>query len=162
LFGHSADTMANIYSVPANFGGIESQPLNAVLAVLVIGIALYGLRRAPAWRAIAIAATASLLISPHAFGYDATMLLLPMWLVLENSAQKVSRYAVLMLAAPVTFFFTLADPPLRAIPALALLAFLITMVLDRSVPKTALASGPEPIPDVSREIPRLAEAHPLV
>ena len=162
LFGHSADTMANIYSVPANFGGIESQPLNAVLAVLVIGIALYGLRRAPAWRAIAIAATASLLISPHAFGYDATMLLLPMWLVLENSTQKVSRYAVLMLAAPITFFFTLADPPLRAIPALALLAFLVTMVLDRSVPKLALASGPEPIPDVSREIPRLAEAHPLV
>lgn len=163
LFGHSADTMANIYSVPANFG-IEWKPLNAALATLVIAIALYGLGRAPAWRAIAIAATASLLISPHAFSYDATMLLLPMWLVIENSTRKVSRYAALILAAPVTFFFTLADPPLRCIPALALLAFLIAMATDRSVsqPTRALASGAEPFPHVGREIPRLTEAHPLV
>jgi hypothetical protein len=156
LSGHSADTMANIYSVPANFG-IQWMPLNAALAMLVIGIALHGLRRAPDWRAIAITATASLLISPHAFGYDASMLLLPVWLVVENATRKISRYTALILAAPVTFFFTLADPPLRCIPALALLAFLIAMVTER-----ALTAGAEPLPHVGREIPRLVEAHPLV
>jgi hypothetical protein len=157
LSGHSADTMANIYSVPANFG-IQWMPLNAALAILVIGIALHGLLRAPDWRAIAITATASLLISPHAFGYDASMLLLPVWLVVENATRKISRYTALILAAPVTFFFTLADPPLRCIPALALLAFLIAMVTDR-----ALTAGAEPpLPHVGREIPRFAEAHPLV
>jgi hypothetical protein len=156
LSGHSAGTMANIYSVPANFG-IEWKPLDAALAVLVAGIALYGLGRAPVWRAIAIAGVASLLISPHAFGYDASMLLLPVWLVMENATRKFSRYAALILAAPVTFFFTLADPPLQCIPALALLAFLIAMATDR-----VLTSGPEPIPHVGRKIPRLAEAHPLV
>jgi Glycosyltransferase family 87 len=163
LFGHSGDTMANIYSLPANFG-IQWKPLDAMLAMLVVGIAVYGLRRAPDWRAIAITATASLLISPHAFGYDATMLLLPVWLVIENATRKISRYAALLLAAPVTFFFTLADPPLRCIPALALLAFLIAMVTDRGVPQPAgaLTSGAEPFPHVGREIPRLAEAHPLV
>lgn len=163
LFGHSADTMANIYSLPANFG-MQSMPLNAALAILIVGVALYGLRRAPAWRAIGIAATASLLISPHAFSYDASMLLLPMWLVIENSTRKLSRYAALILAAPVTFFFTLADPPLRCIPALALLAFLIAMATDRSVaaPTSALTTCAKPFPHVCREIPGFAEAHPLV
>jgi Glycosyltransferase family 87 len=162
LAGHSADTMANIYSLPANFG-IQWKPLDAALAALVVGIALYGLRRASVWRAIAITGSASLLISPHAFGYDATMLLLPVWLVIENTPRKISRYAALLLAAPVTFFFTLANPPLECIPALALVLFLIAMATDRSDSKSAaLTSGAEAIPDISREIPRLAEAHPLV
>jgi len=162
LAGHSADTMANIYSLPANFG-ISPKPLDAALAALVIGIALYGLRRASDWRAIAIAGTASLLISPHAFGYDASMLLLPVWLVIEKTPRRISRYAALALAAPITFLFTLAEPPFECIPALALLAFLIAMVTDRSDSKSAaLASRAEPLPDVSREIPALVEAHPLV
>jgi hypothetical protein len=156
LFDPSPDTMINIYSVTANFG-IQSKPLNAGLAALVIAIAFFGIRRAPLWRAIAIVATASLLISPHVFGYDASMLLLPLWLVIENATRKLSRYVTLILAAPFTFCFTLANPPLRCIPALALLAFLIAMATDR-----ALASGEERVPDVSGEIPCLAESHPLV
>lgn len=163
LLGHSAGTMANIYSVPANFG-IEWKPLDAALAALVAGIALYGLRRASDWRAIAIAGTASLLVSPHAFGYDATMLLLPVWLVVENATRKISRYAALILAAPVTFFFTLADPPWECIPALVLLGFLIAIATDRTDRGTAgaLTSRAEALPDVSREVPSFVEAHPLV
>jgi hypothetical protein len=155
LFDPSPDTMVNIYSVLANFG-LASTPLSAALAVLVIGIAIYGLRYAPLWRSLAIVATASLLISPHAFGYDATVLLLPLWLVMENTTRKLSRYATLMLATPFTFCFTLASPPLRCIPALALLAFLIVIATD------SLASAEERVPDMSREIPSLAESHPLV
>jgi len=156
LFDPSPDTMINIYSVTANFG-IQSKPLNAMLAVLVVAIALFGIRHAPLWRALAIVATASLLISPHVFGYDASMLLLPVWLVIENATRKLSRYVTLILAAPFTFCFTLANPPLRCIPALALLAFLIAMATDRG-----LASGEERVPDMSGEIPCLAESHPLV
>ena len=161
LLGHSPDTMANIYSLPANFG-IEWKPLDAALAALVTGIAVYGLRRAATWRAIAIAATASLLISPHTFGYDATLLLLPLWLVIEYATRKLSRYAALALALPVTFFFTLAPQPLRSVPALVLLGFLVAMATDGSEPACDSGSGAEPLPDVRREVPRLAEAHPLV
>lgn len=161
LLGHSPDTMANIYSIPANFG-IERQPLDLALAVLIAGIALYGLRRAADWRAIAITATASLLISPHAFGYDATLLLLPIWLVIEHSTRKFSRYTALALAAPVTFFFTLAPQPLRCIPTLALLTFLIAMATEAGKVGAASRSGAETVPDVSREIAGLAEAQPLV
>jgi hypothetical protein len=157
LFDPSPDTMINIYSVTANFG-VQSRALNAALAVLVVAIALWGLRRAPDWRALAIVSTASLLISPHVFGYDASMLLLPVWLVIENATRKLSRYVTLILAAPFTFCFTLANPPLRCIPALALLAFLVAMATDREVS----TSGELRVPDVSREIASLAESHPLI
>jgi len=162
LFGHSPDTMVNIYSVPANFG-LEWKPLNIALAALVVVTAAFGLRRAPDWRAIAIAAAGSLLISPHAFGYDASMLLLPIWLVIENETRRIPRYAALILVAPVTFFFTLANPPLRCIPALALLAFLVGMATDRGdgAPIQALPAVHR-IPDERREIARLMESHPLV
>jgi Glycosyltransferase family 87 len=156
FMGHSPDTMLNIYSVPANFG-VEWKPLDAALAALVVGVALYGVRKAPLWRALAIVSAASLLISPHVFAYDATMLLLPIWLVIEHATRKVSRYAALLFAAPVAFFFTLAPLPLRCIPALALLAFLIAMVTDPT-----LNVRPDSVPDVRREIPRFAEPHPLV
>jgi Glycosyltransferase family 87 len=161
LLGHSPDTMANIYSLPANFG-MEWKPLDAALAAVVVGIAVYGLRRAADWRAIAIAGTASVLISPHAFGYDATLLLLPIWLVIEHATRKLSRYVALIVAAPVTFFFALAPQPLRCIPALVLLAFLITMATDRSEAACASSSGAEALPDVRREVPGLVEAQPLV
>lgn len=163
LFDPSPDMMVNIYSVPANFG-IQWKPLSALLAALVVGIALWGLRRAPDWRAIAIVATASLLISPHVFGYDATLLLLPVWLVIENATRKLSRYVTLILAAPFTYCFTLASPPLRCIPALALLAFLIAMVTDRTDQQGGggLSTREERVPDVRSEIPRFAESHPLI
>ncbi|HTC86819.1 MAG TPA: glycosyltransferase family 87 protein [Bryobacteraceae bacterium] len=153
----SPDTMANIYSVLANFG-MQSKALNGVLAAGVIGLAIIGLRRAPLWRSIAIAATASLLISPHVFGYDAAMILLPIWLVIDNATRKISRYAALVLAAPFTFCFTLANPPLRCVPALALLGFLIAMVTDRTDREALLGQASADDRRPSREIPSLAES----
>lgn len=160
LLGRSPDTMVNLYSLPANFG-IESKLLNALLAVSIVAMAIYGLRRANVWRGLAIASTASLLISPHAFGYDATLLLLPLWLTIEFSKRKLSRYTALLVATPVVFFFTLAPQPLRCVPALALLAFLVVTASDRTE-AAELGARAETLPDVGREVPRLAEAHPFV
>jgi hypothetical protein len=159
FMGHSPDTMLNIYGLPANFG-IEWKPLDGALAIVIIGVAFYGLRRAPLWRALAIVSAASLLISPHVFGYDATMLLLPVWLVIEHATRKVSRYVTLFFAAPVAFFFTLAPLPLRSIPALALLAFLIALAIDPTTETSTISPGR--VPNVRGEIPSLVEAHPLV
>lgn len=127
--GHSRHTMLNIYSVFVNFG-IESQTLNTLLAASIVGLAISGLRRAPAWRAIGIASTGSLLISPHVFGYDAALLLLPIWLVMANSASNASRYSALILCAPITFFFTLMRFPFPCIPALAVLVFFIALIAE--------------------------------
>ena len=136
--GRSPQSMLNIYSVPANFG-IESKELNAVLAAAIVGLAAFGLRRGPMWRALGIASAGSLLISPHVFGYDAALLLLPIWLVTSSAASKPSRYSALVLCVPFTFLFTLAPAPLRCIPAVAVLAFFITLVADRSEPEVVQA-----------------------
>ena len=131
LFGHSPDSMIDAYSVLVN-SGVDSAIVRTALAVVVVGAAAGGLFRAPTWRALAIALTGSLLITPHAFAYDAAMLLLPVWLVLENSKRRLSRWGALALANPLTFYFTAAHPPLRCIPAVALLVFLGIMVTDRT------------------------------
>lgn len=131
LLGRAPDAMINIYSVPVN-GGIDSRAVDAVLAGIVIILALFGMRGAPAWRALAIAATGSLLITPHVFAYDAAMLLLAVWLAIENSTSKFSRWAALAVANPVTFFFTAAHPPWRCVPAIVLVVFLVALVADSS------------------------------
>ncbi|MGA2373841.1 MAG: glycosyltransferase family 87 protein [Candidatus Korobacteraceae bacterium] len=136
--GRSPQTMLNIYSLPVNFG-IESRPLNALLAVSIVGLAVFGVRRAPVWRAICIASTGSLLISPHVFGYDAALLLLPIWLVMANFTSNLSRYSALVLCAPVTFLSTLAIRPFPCIPALALFVFFVALVADTAEQKVLQA-----------------------
>ena len=67
---------------------------------------------------------------PHVFGYDAAMLLLPLWLVSFHSTSKLSRIAVVALAAPIIFFFSFLDPPWSAVPALGLLLFLAALARE--------------------------------
>src|SRR5271157_5414313 len=63
--------------------GISSRPLLIVLTALVVGLVLWCSRRtAPLWMTFTLATAGSLLISPHVYGYDATMLLLPAWCVI--------------------------------------------------------------------------------
>ena len=131
LFDHSPETMINVNSVLENFG-IHSTIAGALAAAAVIGVSLFGILRAPAWRGFSIALTASLLICPHVFGYDAAMLLLPVWLVIENSRSKFSRWSALSLANPVTFYLTALRSPWSAIPAVALLVFLGALIADPS------------------------------
>jgi len=133
LFGHSPDSMINVYSVLINLG-IDSRAASVVFAVVVVVVSILGMRGAPQWRAMAIALTSSLLITPHAFAYDAAMLLLPVWLVMENSKRRFPRWSALALANPLIFYFTAAHPPFRFVPALALLVFLAAMIADRSEP----------------------------
>ena len=136
--GPSPQTMLNIYSVPANFG-IQSRTVNAFLAAGIIGLAAFGLRRASANRAIGIAAAGSLLISPHVFGYDAALLLLPIWLVTASSASKAARYSALALCVPYTFLLTLAHRPFACIPAVALFVFFIALIAERPEQKESQA-----------------------
>lgn len=129
-YSHSPDRMLNIYSVPVNFG-IGSGALNAVLAAIVVGLAVFRLWSASAWQAVCVVSAGSLLISPHVFEYDGGMLLLSIWLVMGNSVSKRSRYSALVLAAPVTFFFTMASRPFHCVPALTLFIFFLAVVAEQ-------------------------------
>jgi hypothetical protein len=126
---YSPNKMLNIYSVPINLG-LESRALNALLAVMIVVVSVFGLSRAHSWRALGIASAGSLLISPHVFGYDAALLLPSIWLVLKNSANRASRYSGLVLSMPITFLLSLAPRPFTCIPVLAVLSFLISLVVD--------------------------------
>ena len=73
--------MINIYAISKNLD-IDSPVLSGVLVVLTLGVAGIAVWKAPYWRSLAAAVAGSLLIAPHVFRYDASFLLLPLWLVM--------------------------------------------------------------------------------
>ena len=153
----SPELMINVHSLPLNFG-LDSLLLRGFLVVIVIGLVSAACWRAPLWRWIAAASAGSLLVAPHVYGYDAGLFLLSLWLTIFVCVQTPARLAATLLVTPIPFLMTLASRPWAAATPLALLLFLVTL----NHKARALSSGPEPLPDVSREVPRLAEAHPLV
>jgi hypothetical protein len=58
-----------------------------------------------------LTAFASLLIVPHVYAYDATLLLLPIWLTIFRSVRPISRIAATLFSTPIPFGFALADKP---------------------------------------------------
>ena len=91
--------------------GLNSSWWAAPLILLVALLVLLACRRAPLWRWFSAAATGSLLISPHVYKYDATLLLLPILLVIFNSTSKFSRIAAATAVIPIPYFLTVAGPP---------------------------------------------------
>lgn len=113
------------------------------LLLMVVGLVLVACRRAPLWRWFSAAATGSLLISPHVYKYDATLLLLPILLVIFHSKSKFSRIAAATAVIPIPYFLTVAGPPIAAIPALTLLTFLTALSYESySLPAAAPAQLP--------------------
>jgi hypothetical protein len=108
--------------------------------------------RAPLWQWIAAASAGSLLVPPHVYGYDAGLLLLSIWLAIFMSAAKWTRIAALLICTPIPFLMNLAGTPWAAATPVALLLFLVS--LQRK--------SESRVPHVSREVPCLAESHPLV
>jgi len=153
----SPELMINVHSLALNFG-TDSLLIRGLLVSVVIALVSAACWRAPLWRWIAAASAGSLLVAPHVYGYDAGLLLLSLWLTIFVCVQTSARLAATLLITPIPFLMTLASRPWAATTPLALLLFLVT--LNRKA--GALNSGPEPLPDVSREVPGLAEAHPLV
>lgn len=129
----SPEKMVDIYALPANLG-IQSPWLSAALAALVVLLAVIALWRAPLWRWFSTAWTGSLLAAPHVYGYDATVLLLPVWLVIFCSTRPATRLAATAAAVPLFFFMSLAQSPWSAAPALVLLTLLVTLAVESAVP----------------------------
>jgi hypothetical protein len=153
----SPDLMLNVHSLALNVGA-GSLWIRALLVLIVIALVSAACWRAPLWRWIAAASAGSLLVAPHVYGYDAGLLLLSLWLTIFVCVQTSTRLAATLLITPIPFLMTLASRPWAATTPLVLLLFLVA--LNRKT--GALSSGSEPLPDVGREVPSLAEAHPLV
>jgi hypothetical protein len=70
-----------------------------------------------------------LLISPHVYGYDATMLLLPAWCVIFLSGFRIAKLAAATICTPITTFAQISGPPLAGVTALILLVFVVGVCL---------------------------------
>ena len=76
----SPELMINLNGLMANVG-LESVFVLALLVVMVIVVVIIGVRGAPLWRWLSISVAGSLLITHHVYGYDAGIVLLPVWLL---------------------------------------------------------------------------------
>jgi hypothetical protein len=125
----SPERMLNLYSIAANFD--LTQISSVVLAVLTITAVAYCWMSSKQWIAFSATAVGSLLLAPHVYGYDATLLLLPLWLCYFRSEHMCSRLFVLAVICPLPFLVgTVMGPPWSALPAGALLVFLAGLVLE--------------------------------
>ena len=121
--------MINIYAIGENLT-IGSPVLSGVLVVLTLGVTGIAVWKAPYWRSLAAAVAGSLLIAPHVFRYDASLLLLPLWLVMFVSKSSFSRFAALALVVPIPYFMAIFGKPFGAVPPLAILVFLIALARE--------------------------------
>jgi Glycosyltransferase family 87 len=115
--------MMNIQAIAANLG-IPPVPFFVLGGAVVVALSMVTLHHAPLWRWVSGAVIAGMMLSPHTYGYDATALLLVVWLVLFESRNPRSRTIAAVFATPLVPLTTLAGPPWAAATALVLLLLL--------------------------------------
>jgi hypothetical protein len=132
----SPELTISLQSLRYNFG-LEHPAFALVLAVLAVLLTILALREAPRWRFFSATMVGSALAVPHVYGYDASMLLLAVWLILFHSTSLVSRLGALALAAPIVFFCAFLGPPWSAAPSLTLLFLLSSLAWEANRPLEA-------------------------
>ena len=145
----SKELMINFQGLTENLGISSTTGAAAVMALIFI-LFVAAVRSAPLWRLFAATATASLLIAPHVYAYDATLLLLPLWLTIFESRWPPSRITATLLCTPIPFGFALAGKPWAIVSSASLLVFLLWLALEgfRSVQdapssrRSAIVSSP--------------------
>ncbi len=140
--------MINVYAIAANLG------LAATGWRLALGLGAAALAVRAAWNTsfracLSAAVVASLVLTPHVYMYDSTLLFLPIVLSLEFGPAALHRVA-LLLFTPLPYLASLGDPPWSIIPPVIILLFM-----------AALAWKPErPLPGKTGNVPADAAALP--
>src|ERR1051326_5983045 len=106
----SAELTISVHGLALNLAG-GNLIVRAGLMVAVVVLVVYGARNAPLWRTYAMAASGSLLVPPHVYGYDAGLLLLPLWLAIFQSEQRLTRITATVLITPIPFVMSSAGAP---------------------------------------------------
>ncbi len=127
---HRRELMISYEGFAANLG-IASPAFNFLLIASIIVLFVWTVRDAPLWRMFAVTAVASELIVPHVYGYDATLLLLPIWLTIFNSKQPASKIAATLMATPLPFLFALADKPWAVVSSASMLLFFGVLAYEK-------------------------------
>jgi hypothetical protein len=134
LLSPSPQLMIGYRGLAANLG-IDSEAVILGLVAAVIVIFLWAVRQAPLWRTFALTAVASLCVAPHVYGYDATLLLLPLLLTIYLM-RPVSRVAAVLMSTPLPFGFALADKPWAVVSSASLLLLFAILAAETFRPAT--------------------------
>ncbi len=126
----SPELMISVQGMLANLG-IEARWTSALTIAAAVVVFLWSVRAAPLWRLFAITAVASLWIVPHVYGYDASLLLLPIVLTIFRSANPASRIGATLLATPIPFGFALAGRPWAIVSSASMAIFLLLLASER-------------------------------
>ena len=122
----SPELTISFQGLAANLG-IATLAGRAGLVAAAVGLLLAAVLNAPMWRVYAASTVASLLAVPHVYGYDAALLLLPLWLAAFHAALRPTKLVTLWLFTSLPFASLLAGKPWAAAASLSLLAFAATL-----------------------------------
>jgi Glycosyltransferase family 87 len=141
----SKELMICFQGLTENLGIQSPVVIGAIIGVIFL-IFVFAVYKAPLWKMFAVTAVASILVAPHVYGYDATLLLLPFLLTIFNSQMAGSKIAATLLCTPVPFGFALAGKPYAIVASASLVIFLVLLAIDRadspSSPRSAPGSSP--------------------
>ena len=119
--------MINIQAIAINFK-LDFLPIRILLTMLVVAGVVLIPRSVPLERWFWAAVAGGLLVSPHTFEYDASLLLAPILkMVCKEQTAKPIRWIAATTLIPLPYFMTLLPMPLSAGPAL-LIGVLFTAI----------------------------------
>lgn len=127
----SPELMISVQGFMANLGISSTLVAVGASACVVAGLA-WCLRQAPLWKMFALTSVASLWIVPHVYAYDASLLLLPLWLTIFCSSQFAPRIAATLLSTPIPFGFALAGQPWAIVSSASMLLFFAILACSRT------------------------------
>ena len=141
----SKELMISFQGMTENLG-IQSTAGTAAILGAIFLLFLFAVFHAPLWKMFAATAAASLLVAPHVYGYDATLLLLPFLLTIFYAQLPGAKIAATLLCTPLPFGFALAGKPYAIVASASLAIFLALLAIDRErspfSPRSGLASLP--------------------
>ena len=94
------------------------------LAVACVVVAAW---KAPWWRGLAAGIAGSILIVPHVFDYDLTVLLLGLLLAIKLSKSKLTRVIAAWLCFPLSHMANMFDAPWAASIPISLAVFVFAL-----------------------------------
>ncbi|MEZ5402289.1 MAG: glycosyltransferase family 87 protein [Bryobacteraceae bacterium] len=143
----SPEMMPNIYAMLMNFG-IDSTPARIVVVLAIAAVALFprdvaGLSHGWFWAA----AAGSILITPHTYSYDISVLLPALLMLMQPEAPKPAKWVAVASMTVIPYALTVAGVPWSASPSILLL--MIVLALSGRLPVWGPRPEPAPAPAVS-------------
>jgi glycosyl transferase family 87 len=130
--GHLTPTperMLNVHGMMVNLG-LESPIIRVALVLTVIACVAAIAARSSWWKGLAAAQAGTMLLAPHVFMYDSTLLILPALLMFFGESGLTSRIAATIFFVPIPYLAQLADKPWTIAPSMVVLGLLVSLLLE--------------------------------